>query len=160
MKKVSAGILPYRWVDDRLEVLIVHPGGPLWAHKDEGAWSLAKGELDPGEIPEIAARRELLEETGWVIAGPLRSLGTVVLKSGKTVHGFAGVLDVDPATLRSGTFQLEWPRGSGLSRAFPEVDRAAWFGPDEAKRRLNSGQAPFVDRLGNALREARQGPVP
>jgi predicted NUDIX family NTP pyrophosphohydrolase len=150
--KVSAGILPYRWVDGRLEVLVVHPGGPLWASRDEGAWSLAKGELDPGERPEVAARREFLEETGWVVPGPLLSLGTVVLKSKKTVHGYAAELDVDPSTLRSGTFQLEWPRGSGLSRSFPEVDRAAWFSPDEAKRRLNIAQAPLVDRLARALR--------
>lgn len=156
MKKVSAGILPYRWADGALEVLIVHPGGPLWAHKDLGAWSIAKGELDPGERPEVAARRELLEETGWEVVGPLVPLGTVVLKSGKTVHGFATELDVDPSTLRSGTFALEWPRGSGLARAFPEVDRAAWFTPHEAKQRLNIGQAPLVDRLANAVRP----PVP
>ena len=150
-KKSSAGILPYRYVDGRLEVLVVHPGGPLWARKDEGAWSLAKGELDPGELPENAARRELLEETGWSVEGALLSLGTVVLKSGKTVYGFAAPLDVDPTTLRSGTFVLEWPRGSGQSRTFPEVDRAAWFAPDEAKRRLNVGQAPLVDRLVDKL---------
>jgi predicted NUDIX family NTP pyrophosphohydrolase len=150
-KKTSAGILPYRHADGGLEVLIVHPGGPLWARKDLGAWSVAKGELDPGEVPEDAARRELLEETGWAVEGPLLALGTVVLLSGKTVHGFAAPLDVDPTTLRSGTFRLEWPRRSGQSRTFPEVDRAAWFAPDEAKRRLNVGQAPLVDRLVDKL---------
>ncbi|MEZ4237530.1 MAG: NUDIX domain-containing protein [Myxococcota bacterium] len=121
--------------------------GPLWARKDHGAWSIAKGELDPGEAPAAAAVRELREETGWVVPGPLLPLGTVQLKSGKVIHGFGAALDVDPATLVSGHFALEWPRGSGLQRSFPEVDRAAWFDPEEAKRRLNPAQGPLVDRL-------------
>lgn len=152
MAKVSAGILPYRRVGERVEVLIVHPGGPLWARKDLGAWSIAKGELDPGELPAVCAARELREETGWVVQGPLVPLGTVTQRAGKVVHAFAAPLDVDPATLVSGTFTMEWPRGSGLTRAFPEVDRAAWFDPIEARRRLNPAQAVLVDRLLDAVR--------
>ncbi|MEQ1508077.1 MAG: NUDIX domain-containing protein [Myxococcota bacterium] len=155
--KVSAGILPYRRVGERFEVLIIHPGGPLWAGKDAGAWSIAKGELDPGESPAHAAVRELREETGWEVVGPLIALGSVVLKSGKTVHGFGAALDVDPATLRSGTFQLEWPRGSGLRRSFPEVDRAAWLDPTSAKAKLNPAQGPLVDRLVTAVAAMGRG---
>jgi predicted NUDIX family NTP pyrophosphohydrolase len=151
LARVSAGILPYRRVGERIEVLIVHPGGPLWVRRDLGAWSIAKGELDPGEEPAACAVRELREETGWVVQGPLVPLGTVKQKSGKVVHGFAAALDADPATLVSGTFTMEWPRGSGLQRQFPEVDRAAWFDPDEARQRLNPAQAALVDRLLDAV---------
>lgn len=158
--KVSAGILPFRLRGPALEVLIVHPGGPLWANKDAGAWSIAKGELEPGEQPIVAAVRELREETGWTVAPPLAPLGTTTLKSGKVVHAFAGVLDVDPATLRSGTFPMEWPRGSGMIRRFPEVDRAAWCAPAEAVRLLNPAQAVFVERLAAWVAAARAGGVP
>jgi predicted NUDIX family NTP pyrophosphohydrolase len=150
VKKVSAGILGYR-VDPAFEVLLVHPGGPLWVHKDLGAWSIPKGELDPGERPEVAAVRELKEETGWTVEGPLVPLGTITQKSGKVVHGFAAPLAVDPATLVSGTFPLEWPRGSGRVVQVPEVDRAAWFELAEARRKLNVGQVPLLERLARAL---------
>jgi predicted NUDIX family NTP pyrophosphohydrolase len=145
--KISAGILLWRGRGADLQVLLVHPGGPLWARKDAGAWSIPKGLVEAGESPEAAAVRELLEETGWRAAGPLVALGTVTLKSGKRVHGFAVQQDVDPDTLVSGTFPLQWPPGSGRMRAFPEVDRAAWYTVSEAVRQLNPAQVAFVQRL-------------
>jgi predicted NUDIX family NTP pyrophosphohydrolase len=151
VKKVSAGILGHRTVDGRLQVLLVHPGGPLWAHKDDGAWTLPKGELDPGELPEVAARRELREETGWEVGSELRPLGAVTQKSGKVVHGFGAPLEVDPTTLVSGTFSMEWPRGSGRTAEFPEVDRAAWFDLEQARRKVNPAQVALIERLADAL---------
>lgn len=157
MGKVSAGVLPFRLnphVED-VEVLLVHPGGPLWAGKEAGAWSIAKGELEPGELPLAAAVREFAEETGWRAPGPYWPLGAVTQKSGKVVHGFATPFDVDPATLVSGTFTMEWPRGSGMRRTFPEVDRAAWCGRADAAEKLNPAQLPFVERLIAYLRGGR-----
>lgn len=150
--KVSAGILPVRWAPS-LEVLLVHPGGPLWAKRDGGAWSIPKGELDPGEAPEVAAVRELREETGWAVAGPLVPLGTVIQGSGKRVIGFAAALDADPATLVSGTFTMEWPPRSGRTATFPEVDRAAWFSLDAARAAILAAQVPFLDRLAEGAAE-------
>jgi predicted NUDIX family NTP pyrophosphohydrolase len=149
--KVSAGIVGHRWRGDELEVLLVHPGGPLWVRKDEGAWSIPKGELDPDEAPADAARRELREETGWEVGDELVPLGTITQKAGKQVHGFGAPLDVDPVSLVSGTFTMEWPRGSGQIREFPEVDRAAWFDLGEARRRINPAQIPLLERLAAAL---------
>jgi predicted NUDIX family NTP pyrophosphohydrolase len=151
--KVSAGILGWREGESGLEVLLVHPGGPFFARKDAGAWSIPKGELSEGEEPLSAALRELEEETGWTLPAPheVLPLGTVVQKSGKTVHGFGARLEVDPATLRPGTFSMEWPKGSGVLRSFPEVDRAAYFVPLEAKKRINAGQVPLIERLLVAL---------
>jgi predicted NUDIX family NTP pyrophosphohydrolase len=142
----SAGILLHR--AGATEVLLVHPGGPYWARKDAGAWSIPKGEVEDGEDPSAAARREFAEETGTTLPdGALEPLGSVRLKSGKVVHGFAVAGDLDPEAIVSSTFELEWPPRSGRITTFPEVDRAGWFGLDEAREKLNPAQAAFVDRL-------------
>ena len=145
--KASAAILPYRVSSGRLEVFLVHPGGPFWAKKDLGAWSLAKGEFEPPEAPLEAARREFAEETSFEISGTLIPLTPRKQPSGKTVHAWAVEADYDPAAVRSNTFEMEWPRGSGMLRTFPEIDRAQWFDVDEARRRLLSGHVPFLDEL-------------
>jgi predicted NUDIX family NTP pyrophosphohydrolase len=144
----SAGILLHRRRNGGHEVLLVHPGGPFWARKDLGAWSIPKGELDEGEDPRACALREFAEETGTTApAGALDELGSVKLKSGKLVHAFALAGDLDPATVRSNTFELEWPPRSGRKRSFPEIDRAEWFALDAARAKLNPAQAVLVDRL-------------
>jgi predicted NUDIX family NTP pyrophosphohydrolase len=145
----SAGILLYRHADAGPEVLLVHPGGPFWSRKDLGAWSIPKGEHAEAEAPVAAARREFEEETGSAAPpeSALVSLGEVRQKSGKRVEAWAAEGDLDPETIRSTSFELEWPPRSGRIQTFPEVDRAAWFGLDEARRRLLPAQAPFVERL-------------
>lgn len=147
MPRVSAGILPYRLRSGRLEVLLVHPGGPFWARKDLGAWSIAKGEFEPGEDPLAAAIREFAEETGTTPAGSFRPLTPIKQPGGKTVHAWAVAMDWDPAALASNTFEMEWPRGSGRMQRFPEVDRAAWFEMGEAARRILAGQRPLLAEL-------------
>lgn len=142
----SAGILPYRWRAGELQVLLVHPGGPFWQKRDQGAWSIAKGEYEDEE-PEAAARREFTEETGWEIGGDLQPLGEVRQPSGKRVLAFAVKAELDPATLVSMHFEMEWPPRSGRGQSFPEVDRAEWFSLEEAREKLLTGQRPFVDRL-------------
>ena len=146
MAKVSAGILLFRQATT-LEVLLVHPGGPLWAHRDAGAWTIPKGLVEPGETLIDAARREFREETGWTIEGPLLELGCIRQRSGKIVHAWALQGDVDASTLVSNTFELEWPRGSGRVRHVPEVDRAAWFDPPTARTKMLGAQLPLLDRL-------------
>jgi predicted NUDIX family NTP pyrophosphohydrolase len=149
-KKTSAGILLYRGEGDSLEVLLVHPGGPLWAKKDEGAWSIPKGELDEGEEPRACALRELEEEIGsslGLTVERLVELGEVRQKSGKIVLGWAAEGDFDPATLFSNSFTMEWPPRSGKQGEFPEVDRAEWFAPEQARGKINPAQAAFIDRL-------------
>jgi predicted NUDIX family NTP pyrophosphohydrolase len=146
----SAGILLHRGVGESLEVLLVHPGGPFWAKKDEGAWSIPKGEVDEGEEPLTCALRELEEELGSSLdldPDELHELGEVRLKSGKVVQCWAVEGEFDPAALRSNTFTLEWPPRSGKEREFPEVDRAEWFAPEQARQKINPAQAAFVDRL-------------
>jgi predicted NUDIX family NTP pyrophosphohydrolase len=154
MAATSAGILLFRHRGDAVEVLLVHPGGPLWAKKDLGAWSIPKGEADEEEeLPECALR-ELEEELGTsppIAAEALIGLGSVRQKSGKVVHCWAAEADFDPAALRSNTFTMEWPPRSGEQREFPEVDRADWFDLEEAGRRINPAQVAFLDRLGPAL---------
>jgi predicted NUDIX family NTP pyrophosphohydrolase len=148
--KISAGILLYRGEGNSLEVLLVHPGGPFWAKKDEGAWSIPKGELDEGEESRACALRELEEEIGSsldLVPEQLAELGEVRLKSGKRVHGWAAEGDFDPASLHSNTFAMEWPPRSGKQREFPEVDRAEWFAPEQARLKINPAQAVFLDRL-------------
>jgi len=142
--KQSAGLLVFRAGPDGVEVLLVHPGGPFWAKKDEGAWSIPKGEMDDGEDALVAARREFREETGFVVGDVARPLAPVRLSSGKVVHAWAVPGDADPALLRSNTFSMEWPPRSGRSQEFPEVDRAAWFSLAEAKRKIAAGQLPFL----------------
>jgi predicted NUDIX family NTP pyrophosphohydrolase len=154
MAVTSAGILLFRRGGDVVEVLLVHPGGPFWARKDLGAWSIPKGEADEGEELRACALRELEEELGAplaIAAEDLIELGSVRLKSGKVVHCWAAEAEFDPASLRSNTFTMEWPPRSGEQREFPEVDRAEWFGLEEAGRRINSAQAALLDRLGPAL---------
>ena len=151
MPKTSAGLLPYRLRNGCLELLLVHPGGPFWARKDLGAWSIAKGEHAPDEDALAAARREFEEETGCAPAGPFLPLGTVAQAAGKVVAAWAVALDWDPAGLRSNTFELEWPKGSGRKRSFPEVDRAEWFGLEEAARRILPAQRGLLEALARAL---------
>jgi predicted NUDIX family NTP pyrophosphohydrolase len=149
---VSAGILLYRGDRAAPEVLLVHPGGPFWARKDEGAWSIPKGEVGPGEDPRACALREFAEETGTAPpAGALDDLGGVTLKSGKRVLAFALAGDFDATAISSNTFELEWPPRSGRTQSFPEVDRAGWFGLDEARAKLNPAQSELIARLAALL---------
>ena len=143
----SAGILMYRRRTSAIEVLLVHPGGPYWAKKDAGAWSIPKGEFAADETPADAARREFIEEIGRDPGAELVALGTVVQSRAKTVHAFAVEGDVDPETVTSNTFELEWPPHSGTMQSFPEIDRAAWFTLDEARVRLLAAQRPILDAL-------------
>ena len=152
MAKTSAGILPYRARSGRLEVLLVHPGGPFWARKDLGSWSIAKGEYEEGEDPLQAALREFFEETGFRPAGPFLPLTQRKQASGKLVDAWATESDWDPSRLVSNSFSMEWPKGSGRVREFPEVDRAEWFEISEAMRRINPAQAGFIDELVEKLR--------
>ncbi len=154
MPKTSAGLLPYRWRDRRLEVFLVHPGGPFWANKDRHAWSVAKGEVEPGEDLLHAAQREFFEETGLALAGsatPLTPLTPVRQAAGKLVHAWAIEADIDAATIRSNSFPLEWPPGSGQVQQFPEVDRAAWFDIAGARGRIHKGQVALLDELRRKL---------
>jgi predicted NUDIX family NTP pyrophosphohydrolase len=148
----SAGILLHRQGESGTEVLLVHPGGPFWARKDLGAWSIPKGELDGDEDPRECALREFAEETGTRLPDTaLDDLGSIRQKSGKVVFAFAVAGELDPATLVSNTFELEWPPRSGRMQAFPEIDRAEWFGLEVAREKLNPAQAAFVDRLEELL---------
>jgi predicted NUDIX family NTP pyrophosphohydrolase len=149
----SAGIILYRYGAAGLEVLLVHPGGPFWARRDDGAWSMPKGEFAESERAEDAARRELAEETGLGLTAPLTPLPPIAQSRAKTIHPFAAELDFDPSQLRSNLFEMEWPPRSGRRQAFPEVDRAAWFTLDEAWRKVVPGQRPLLD----ALRECLEG---
>src|SRR5688500_17352215 len=145
--KTSAGLLLYRFRGDELEVFLVHPGGPFWAKKDAGAWSIPKGEIGEGEDPLQAAIRELTEETGFDAAGEFHPLRPIRQAGGKVVHAWAVASDCDPAELRSNTFSMMWPPKSGRMQEFPEVDRAAWFGIAEAKERILAGQVAFLAEL-------------
>lgn len=137
----------YRRRAGEIEVLLVHPGGPFWANKDDGAWSIPKGEYVDGEDPEAAARREFFEELGFEPGGELIALGSVKQSGGKIVSAWAFAGDCDPADVRSNTFTMEWPPKSGVMAVFPEVDRAAWWAVDEARRKIVSGQIPLLDTL-------------
>lgn len=152
MPAASAGFLMFRRRDAVLQVLLVHPGGPFWANRDEHAWSIPKGEIAPGEEPLQAAVREFHEETGLRPAGAFHPLTPVRQRNGKVVHAWAFESDWDPERLHSNTFAIEWPPGSGEKCEFPEVDRAAWFSANEAKRRLIAGQVPLVSELERLLR--------
>jgi predicted NUDIX family NTP pyrophosphohydrolase len=146
--RLSAGILAYRGADHDIVVLLVHPGGPFWRNRDDGAWSIPKGEMGAAEDPETAARREFAEELGpSATIGPLRALGEVTQRGGKRVIAFAGEGDFDPAKFASNLFEIEWPPRSGRMQSFPEVDRAEWFGLEAAKTKILSGQVEFLDRL-------------
>lgn len=147
MTQHSAGVMPFRRTEAGWEVFLVHPGGPYWARKDDGAWSIAKGELLPNEEPLSAAVREFREETGFRIEGPFVSLGEIRQSGGKRVEAFAAQANFDPTLIRSNTFELEWPPRSGKRQSFPEVDRAAWFPLEIARARINPAQAEFLTRL-------------
>jgi predicted NUDIX family NTP pyrophosphohydrolase len=150
----SAGLLPFRLRDAALELLIAHMGGPFWARRDEGAWSIVKGEYDECEDPYAAALREFQEETGAPPpSGPALALGELRQRGGKRIVAWAVEGEFDVSRLASNTFELEWPRGSGRVRKFPEIDRAAWFDCDKARRKLVPGQVPFVDALAQCLSE-------
>jgi len=153
MPKKSAGLLLYRQNENSgLEVLLVHPGGPFWRNKDEGAWTIPKGEFDNGEDPLEAAKREFKEETGSTPSdGKYIPLTPIKQKNGKIVHAWAVEGDFDPARLNSNEFETEWPPKSGRTQKFPEVDRAEWFAPDVAKRKMLSGQGALVDELARKL---------
>jgi predicted NUDIX family NTP pyrophosphohydrolase len=147
MAKRSAGILLFRR-NPELEVLLVHPGGPFWAKKDAGAWSIPKGEHDDAEEAQACAIREFEEETGSAPSpGQLDDLGTVRQKSGKVVQAWALEGDLDAENIRSNMFTIQWPPRSGRFKEFPEVDRAQWFGIEEARERINPAQAAFLDRI-------------
>lgn len=148
MPTLSAGVLLYRVRGGVVEVLIAHPGGPFWARRDDGAWSIPKGEYTDGEDPWMAACREFAEELGLgVPAGPRMDLGRVRQPGGKVVTAFAVGSDLDVTGARSNTFELEWPKGSGTLREFPEVDRVGWFAVAPARTKLLKGQRAFLDRL-------------
>jgi predicted NUDIX family NTP pyrophosphohydrolase len=141
----------YRRQGARLEVLLVHPGGPLWAKKDYGAWSIPKGEIAPGENPLSRARQEFQEEIGLLPEGEFMPLGTITQKGGKTVTAWAFEGDCDPSRIKSNTFQMDWPPRSGRVQEFPEVDRAEFFEIGEAKRRINAAQAGLLSELERLL---------
>lgn len=155
----SAGLLLHRRAAGAAEVLLVHPGGPVWARRDAGAWSIPKGEYEPDEEPLAAARREFAEELGVPPpAGEPVDLGEIRQKSGKRVRAWALAGDLDVAEIHSNTFTMQWPPRSGQVREFPEVDRAQWFGLEEAREKINPAQAELLDRLQAALGDATPPP--
>ncbi len=148
IKKESAGILLYRFAPSGWpEVLLAHMGGPYWAKKDNGSWTIPKGEVGEGEDRLNAARREFEEETGTALRGPFRALLPIKQKGGKVVHAWAVEGELDPTQLRSNLFELEWPPRSGKFRQYPEIDRAAWFSMDEARKKILPGQVELLDQL-------------
>jgi predicted NUDIX family NTP pyrophosphohydrolase len=147
MAKISAGLVLYRRRAGGLEIFLVHPGGPFWAKKDAGAWSIPKGEAAPGEDLLARARTEFAEETGFVPAGEFRPLTPIRQAGGKTVHAWAVEGEADPAAIRSNSFTLEWPPRSGQMREFPEVDRADWFSLAAAREKIIAGQIGLLDEL-------------
>jgi predicted NUDIX family NTP pyrophosphohydrolase len=151
-KARSAGLLMYRWRESQPEVFLVHPGGPFWAKKDLGAWSIPKGAYLESESPLDAAKREFEEETGFTAQGQCIELGTVTQPGGKTVSAWAFEGDCDPADLRSNTCTIQWPPRSQRTMEIPEVDRGAWFSIAEARQRILRGQAPFLDALLSMLK--------
>jgi predicted NUDIX family NTP pyrophosphohydrolase len=156
MPRQSAGLLLFRRRAGWLEVFLVHPGGPFWARKDQGAWSIPKGEYQPGEDPLAAARREFAEETGIVPEGDFVALTPLCQRSGKIVRAFAFEGDCDPETIQSNTFVMEWPPRSGRQQEFPEVDRAGWFTVDAAKQKLLAAQVGLVEELARLLEQQRR----
>jgi predicted NUDIX family NTP pyrophosphohydrolase len=161
-RKQSAGLLLFRRRAGSFEVLLVHPGGPFWARKDDGAWSIPKGEIDEHEDALAAARREVEEETGAKPSGPFIALPPLHQTGGKIVHVWAVESDFDPATLESNLFEMEWPPKSGQHRSFPEVDRAQWFTPESAARKILASQAPALrhlqERLTQTVERGRPSP--
>jgi predicted NUDIX family NTP pyrophosphohydrolase len=151
MAKTSAGLMMFRRNGDEPQVLLVHPGGPFWATKDDGAWSIPKGEVDVGEDLLASARREFGEETGFRVEGPFIPLTPLKQPSGKVIHAWAFEGDADPARLESNLFSLEWPPKSGRHQEFPEADRAAWFSLAQAGQKSVPGQRGFFAELASLL---------
>lgn len=151
MSRLSCGLVMYRRRAGGLEVLLVHPGGPCFAKKDDGHWSIPKGEPDGAEDPLAVAIREFAEETGFTAAGPFLELGTIQQKGGKTVHAWAFEGDCDPSKLRSNRIRIEWPPRSGRCIEIPEVDRGAFFDLEQAKRKIKPAQIPLLERLAAKL---------
>jgi len=151
---ISAGLLLYRRSSGGLQVFLAHPGGPFWKNKDEEAWTIPKGLIDDGEDPLTAAQREFLEETGIQPQPPFLPLGSIRLKSGKTIHAWAFEGNADPGEVRSNTMKIEFPPKSGHWITIPEVDRCEWFDPGTARTKLNPAQTPLIDRLEQALGQA------
>ncbi|WP_183568804.1 NUDIX domain-containing protein [Mucilaginibacter sp. SP1R1] len=147
MRKQSAGILLYRKVNHVLQVFLVHPGGPFFRNKDDGSWSVPKGEYQDDEDALAAAKREFEEETGYVITGKFIALSPIIQKGGKTVQAWAVEGDIDHLAIKSNHFEIEWPSQSGKQQWFPEVDRAAWFDADTAKIKINAAQAGLIEEL-------------
>jgi predicted NUDIX family NTP pyrophosphohydrolase len=153
MVKKSAGLLMFRRRAGSVEVFLVHPGGPFWSKKDEGAWSIPKGEYDPGEAPLEAAQREFQEETGFAVKGEFLPLAPRKQPSGKIISAWALEGDCDASAIQSNNFSMEWPSRSGKQQEFPEVDRAGWFSIPAAKAKILRGQMPFLDELGEILKD-------
>jgi predicted NUDIX family NTP pyrophosphohydrolase len=151
MSKISAGILLYRKIGGHLQFLLVHPGGPFWKNKDQGAWTIPKGETGNNEEPLAAAKREFYEETGLQPDGHLIELSPVKQKSGKIVYAWALEGNVDAAAIKSNSFEIEWPPRSGKMQSFPEVDQAAWYDMTEAKEKINPAQSALLDELSRIL---------
>jgi predicted NUDIX family NTP pyrophosphohydrolase len=154
----SAGILMYRRTGPRLEILLVHPGGPFWRNKDEGAWSIPKGEIGEDEGAEVAARREFMEETGCAVSGPLEPLGEIRQRGGKRVTAFVAEGDLDPDAVKSNTFEMEWPPKTGRMQSFPEIDRAAWFDLPAAHAKILESQRALLDRLSELVLRGAKAP--
>jgi predicted NUDIX family NTP pyrophosphohydrolase len=155
MTKKSAGLVLYRFHNDLVHVLLVHPGGPFWARKDMGAWSIPKGEFGMEEDPLQAAKREFEEETGIKADGNFVELTPVKQKSGKLVYAWALQKDIDTATIKSNSFEIEWPPKSGIKKSFPEIDRAEWFTMNEARKKIIDGQIPLINELETKIDEVK-----
>jgi predicted NUDIX family NTP pyrophosphohydrolase len=151
MKRRSAGLLMYRIRDGRIEVLLIHPGGPFWTRKDAGAWTIPKGEFDDDEDALVAAKREFVEETGFALGDRFVELQPIRQTAGKRVHAWAFEGDCDPARIVSNTFEIEWPPKSGKRQAFPEADKAGWFDLAAARAKIIASQIPLLDELAAAL---------
>jgi predicted NUDIX family NTP pyrophosphohydrolase len=151
MPKQSAGILLYRNISGRIEVFLVHPGGPFWAKKDYGVWSIPKGEFADSEVPLEAAKREFQEETSFPIEGTFSPLNPVKQPGGKTVYAWAVEGDIDAGAIRSNTFSIEWPIGSARTKSFPEIDRSDWFDLEVAKIKILKGQSGLLEQLSREL---------
>ncbi len=158
-KKNSAGILLHRLRGSRIEVFLVHPGGPFWAKKDAGAWSIPKGEFEAGQDPLEAAKREFKEETGFAVEGNFIELTPVKQPGGKVVYAWAVMGDCEAESIKSNTFSLEWPPRSGKRKEFPEVDRAGWFTPEVAREKILKGQLNFLEELKRKIENNSVSPV-